>query len=76
MSKRIKDYLVKIDTLLGSCKDGSNNVNWEEEIKQHLVQIQFFMHYYLLENSVQKMYEQYDKMVVLQRKQGENKNCE
>ncbi len=106
MKKRILAYLSYIDNLLEN-----DNVNWDEEIKKHLVQIGFFaherlvhlivtvlfalmtmatilyvnytgsmiglaltvallvllipyiMHYYLLENSVQKMYTQYDCMM-------------
>ncbi len=106
MKKRILAYLKYIDELLES-----DNADWNEEIKKHLVQIGFFaherlvhlivtvlfalmtmatilycnytgsmialaltvallvllipyiMHYYLLENSVQKMYVQYDEMM-------------
>lgn len=106
MKKRVLAYLNYIDELLKT-----DNVNWDEEIKKHLVQIGFFaherlvhlivtvlfalmttvtmiycnytgnmislaltvallvllipyiMHYYLLENSVQRMYEQYDDMM-------------
>ena len=105
MKKRILAYLDYIDNLLLE-----EDREWEEEIKNHLVQIGFFaherlvhlivmvlfaigtiitilylnysgeliifalvvalmvllipyvMHYYLLENSVQKMYVQYDAM--------------
>ncbi len=106
MKKRILAYLEYVDNLLEK-----QDVNWETEIKKHLVQIGFFaherqvhlivmvlfalgtllsvfylnfsgsivflfltlallillvpyiMHYYLLENSVQKMYRQYDAML-------------
>lgn len=106
MKRRITAYLDYIDHLLEQ-----EDVDWEKEIKKHLVQIAFFaherfvhlivmvlfalctilsilylnfsgqmiilaltiaflillipyiMHYYLLENSVQKMYTQYDKMM-------------
>jgi len=106
MKKRILAYLAYIDELLEK-----EDLDWEKEIKKHLVQIGFFaherlvhlivmalfaigtvisilylnysgeliilaltiaflillipyvMHYYLLENSVQKMYEQYDIML-------------
>ncbi len=106
MKKRVLAYLKYIDELLDR-----NDVEWEEEIKKHLVQIGFFaherlvhlivtvlfalmtivtilycnytgsmialaltvallvllvpyiMHYYLLENSVQRMYVQYDEMM-------------
>ncbi|MBE5954528.1 MAG: hypothetical protein E7257_10335 [Lachnospiraceae bacterium] len=106
MKKRVLAYLKYIDELLET-----DNANWDEEIKKHLVQIGFFaherlvhlivtvlfalmtmasilycnytgsmialtltvallvllipyiMHYYLLENSVQKMYVQYDAMM-------------
>lgn len=106
MKKRILAYLDYIDELLKS-----DDANWDEEMKKHLVQIGFFaherlvhlivtvlfalmttatmlycnftgsmialaltiallvllipyvMHYYLLENSVQKMYAQYDEMM-------------
>lgn len=106
MKKRVLAYLRYIDEMLEK-----DDVDWEEEIKRHLVQIGFFaherlihlivtvlfalmtmatilycnytgaivavlltvallvllipyiMHYYLLENSVQKMYVQYDKMM-------------
>lgn len=107
MAGRIKQYLAYIDKLL---ETEDTSVNWEEEMKKHLVQIAFFAHerlihlivtitfaiitvitflytfsnfsismvllifmlmilmipyikhYFLLENSVQDMYEQYDKM--------------
>ena len=97
MAKRIKEYLVYVDKLLAR-----DDVDFDEEMRRHLVQIEFFMHerlihllvtilfailtvgccvtfvvtekiqillipyirhYYLLENSVQKMYDQYDKMM-------------
>ena len=106
MADRIKQYMVYINQLLESEED----INWEEEMQKHLVQIAFFAHerfihlivtvlfaimtvlmflyifsnfsvplfmllvlllvllipyikhYFLLENSVQDMYEQYDKM--------------
>ncbi|MGN0436422.1 MAG: hypothetical protein ACI4D8_07330 [Wujia sp.] len=109
MKRRITQYLDYIDDLLNQ-----ENVDWETEIKKHLVQIAFFAHerlvhlivmalfalatiisilylnmtgepivlaltiallvllipyinhYYLLENSVQKMYSQYDKMMLKQ----------
>ena len=108
MKKRILAYLEKIDQLL---KHPPIAVNYEEEVKKHLVQIGFFMHermvhlivtvlfailsvavalycvadpgipmlllfgallillvpyimhYSLLENGVQKMYEQYDELL-------------
>lgn len=108
MGDRIKQYMVYIDQLLESEED----INWEEEMQKHLVQIAFFAHerlihlivtvlfaimttlvflytysnfsiplgllmfllmglliayikhYFLMENSVQDMYEQYDKMQV------------
>lgn len=108
MKKRILAYLDYIDKLL---EENSDETDWDEEIKKHLVQIGFFaherlihlivtvlfalmtiismvylnytgkmviflltlallvllvpyvMHYYLLENSVQKMYTQYDEML-------------
>lgn len=108
MGDRIKEYVAYIDDLLAS-DDAS--VDWEEEIKKHLVQIKFFAHerfihlivtvlfaimtvlvflyllghfelsilallaaimvllipyikhYFLMENSVQYMFEQYDKMM-------------
>lgn len=115
MKRRILAYLDYIDKLLEKAEseqtDDTNKIDWEQEIKKHLVQIAFFaherlvhlivmvlfalctvgcilylnftgeliilaltiallvllipyvMHYYLLENSVQKMYEQYDKML-------------
>ncbi len=107
MADRIRQYMAYIDKLLESGEEG---INWEEEMKKHLVQIAFFAHerlihlivtvtfailtvmvflytidnfsvsmvllifalmclmvpyikhYFLLENSVQDMYEQYDKM--------------
>lgn len=107
MADRIKKYLLYIDQLLDSDRQ---DIDWEEEMKKHLVQIGFFAHerlihlmvtvtfailtvmcflytisnfsmtmlllifalmclmipyikhYYLLENSVQEMYEQYDRM--------------
>jgi hypothetical protein len=108
MKKRILAYLAAIDELL---KHPPIAVNYEDEVKKHLVQIGFFMHerlihlivtvlfavltvgvalffvaspgipilllfgmllvllvpyimhYYLLENGVQKMYEQYDELL-------------
>ena len=116
MKKRILDYRTKIDNMLESDYEDSQNTtcghtDWEKVIEEHLVQISFFQHerlvhlivtalvavlfiicfgiamiaevyrmfipaimlfillipyishYYLLENEVQKMYEQYDKMV-------------
>lgn len=108
MKKRILAYLEMIDKLL---EHPPIAVNYEDEVKKHLVQIGFFMHerlihlivtvlfaimtvgvalycvadpgiplfllfgallvllvpyimhYYLLENSVQKMYEQYDELL-------------
>lgn len=105
------------DRLLAGSEEG---IDWEEEIRKHLVQIGFFMHerlihlivtmvfamltvlcilyaisnptagmlllilafmvllipyimhYYLLENGVQKMYRQYDEM--LERKEKAEKN--
>ncbi len=105
MKKRILAYLEYVDDLLKK-----DDLDWDEEIKKHLVQISFFaherlvhlivtvlfalmtvgcilylnftgnivilflvialfvllipyiMHYYLLENSVQRMYDQYDAM--------------
>lgn len=107
MADRIRQYLAYVEKLLEAEED---NVDWEEEMKKHLVQIAFFAHerlihlivtvtfailtvmaflytfsnfsismlllilmlmvlmvpyikhYFLLENSVQDMYEQYDKM--------------
>ncbi len=106
MKKRILAYLKYIDDLIET-----DNCNWEQETRKHLVQIAFFaherqvhlivmalfaiaeiicilyvhftgsltilalafailvllvpyiMHYYLLENSVQRMYSQYDTMM-------------
>lgn len=106
MKKRVLAYLKYIDELIKT-----DDADWDEEIKKHLVQIGFFaherlvhlivtvlfalmttvtmlycnytssmialaltvallillipyiMHYYLLENSVQKMYVQYDEML-------------
>ncbi len=107
MADRIKQYMAYVDNLLES---EDENIDWDEEMKKHLVQIAFFAHerfihlivtvvfaimsilvflyafsnfspaigllifmllvllvpyikhYFLLENSVQDMYEQYDKM--------------
>lgn len=39
MADRIRQYLTYINQLLES-EDG--NINWEEEMKKHLVQIAFF----------------------------------
>lgn len=114
MKKRILAYLEKIDQLL---KHPPIAVNYEDEVKKHLVQIGFFMHerlihlivtvlfailtvgvalycvadpgiplfllfgallillvpyimhYYLLENGVQKMYEQYDELLLRSEEQ-------
>ena len=107
MADRIRQYMAYIDKLL---ETEDTSIDWEEEMKKHLVQIAFFAHerfihlivtvtfailamlaflytysnfsipmlllvlmllvllvpyikhYFLLENSVQDMYEQYDKM--------------
>ncbi len=107
MADRIRKYLAYVDKLL---EEERQDINWEEEMKKHLIQIAFFAHerfihlivtvtfailtvmvflytignfsvvmvllifalmclmipyirhYYLLENSVQQMYEQYDRM--------------
>ncbi len=107
MADRIRQYTAYIDQLLAT---EDETINWEEEMKKHLVQTAFFAHerlihlivtvlfalltvsvflytlsnfsgimlllllalmillipyirhYYLLENSVQYMYEQYDRM--------------
>ena len=109
MADRIRQYMKYVDNLLES---EDESIDWEEEMKKHLVQIAFFAHerfihlivtvlfalmsilvflyafsnfsipialliimllvllipyikhYFLLENSVQDMYEQYDKMQV------------
>lgn len=114
MADRIKQYMVYIDKLL----ETEEELDWEEEMKKHLVQIAFFAHerfihlivtvlfailtflvflytfdhfsipmilliiilvgllasyirhYFLLENSVQDMYEQYDKMQAKAGKQS------
>ncbi len=118
MKKRILAYLAMIDQLL---EHPPIAVNYEDEVKKHLVQIGFFMHerlihlivtvlfaimtvgvalfcvadpgiplfllfgallillvpyimhYYLLENGVQKMYEQYDEL--LRRSEGQKKEA-
>ena len=107
MADRIRQYMAHINKLL---ETEDTSIDWEEEMKKHLVQIAFFAHerfihlivtvtfailamlaflytysnfsipmlllvlmllvllvpyikhYFLLENSVQDMYEQYDKM--------------
>lgn len=107
MADRVKQYMAYIDNLLES---EDESIDWEEEMKKHLVEIAFFAHerfihlivtvtfailtvmtflftisnfslelvlliialmvllipyikhYFLLENSVQDMYEQYEKM--------------
>lgn len=41
MAERIKKYLVYIDELLGS---DDKDIDWEREMKKHLVQIGFFAH--------------------------------
>ena len=41
MAERIKKYLVYIDELLGS---DDKDIDWEKEMKKHLVQIGFFAH--------------------------------
>ena len=108
MKERILKYMDGIDKMLADPPEG---IDYEEEIKKHLIQIGFFMHerlihlivtvlfaimtiatiffavaspniglliltvafmtllipyiihYYLLENGVQKMYTQYDEML-------------
>ena len=112
MADRIRQYMTYINQLLES---EDESIDWEEEMKKHLVQIAFFAHerfihlivtvlfalmttmvflytfsnfsipllllmillmgllipyikhYFLLENSVQDMYEQYD---IMQKKAG------
>ena len=107
MADRIRQYMAYVNQLLES----EEELDWEEEMQKHLVQIAFFAHerfihlvvtvlfalmttmvflytfsnfsipllllmvlllgllvpyvkhYFLLENSVQDMYEQYDKML-------------
>lgn len=107
MADRIRQYMAYIDQMLESEDD---DINWEEEMKKHLVEIAFFAHerfihlivtvtfailtvmvflytisnfsismvllilafmclmipyikhYFLMENCVQDMYEQYEKM--------------
>jgi len=114
MKKRVLAYLKSVDELL---RHPPIAVNYTEEVKKHLVQIQFFMHerlihlivtvlfavltvgvalffvakpeipilllfgallvllvpyimhYYLLENSVQKMYGQYDELLLRSEQQ-------
>lgn len=114
MADRIRQYMAYIDKLL----ETEEELDWEEEMKKHLVQIAFFAHerfihlivtllftlltmavflytfehfsipmilliiilvgllasyirhYFLLENSVQDMYEQYDKMQAKAGKQS------
>ena len=109
MGNRIKAYKAYIDSLLDN---DSADTDWEEAARQHLIQLEFFMHerlihlivtitfalleiiclamvvtsfslpvgilfllilvllipyvshYYLLENSVQYMYGQYDRMML------------
>ena len=39
MAKRIKEYLVYVDKLLAR-----DDVDFDEEMRRHLVQIEFFMH--------------------------------
>ena len=107
MEKRILNYRKYIDELLQK-----DNLDWDEVIREHLIQVSFFLlvwlihlivtvtfaileviviglcvtafslglgllalailvllipyirHYYILENEVQKMYVQYDRMVL------------
>ncbi len=107
MADRVRQYMAYVEKLLAS---DEQEIDWEEEMEKHLVQIRFFAHerlihlivtvtfaimtmmvflyamdhfswqvlaliaalmvllipyirhYFLLENSVQDMYEQYDKM--------------
>ena len=111
MEKRILNYRKYIDELLQK-----DNLDWDEVIREHLIQVSFFQHerlihlivtvtfaileviviglcvtaflpglgllalallvllipyirhYYILENEVQKMYAQYDRMLEIQRK--------
>jgi hypothetical protein len=114
MKNRINAYKAYVDGLL---KDAPEGTDWDEVIRQHLIQLNFFMHerfihlivtitfalmecivmtavvnafslplaalfililvllvpyvghYYLLENSVQYMYRQYDALL---QKKGQN----
>lgn len=114
MKNRINTYKAYIDALL---EKNAPDTDWDEVIRQHLIQLEFFMHerlihlivtitfalmecivmtmvvmafsipvsalfililvllipyvghYYLLENSVQYMYKQYDALL---RKKGQN----
>lgn len=107
VTKMIKSYIAQIESLLQQ----STDVNWEKEMRLHLIKISFFQHerlvhlivmaffvistllvfiymlinpillmilltilffsltiayikhYYFLENSVQEMYRQYDRMM-------------
>ncbi|MCR5623831.1 MAG: hypothetical protein K6G11_01150 [Lachnospiraceae bacterium] len=108
MKERILNYYNRIERLL---KENSPDTDWEDVLKEHLVQVQFFQHerfihlvvtvlfaictfitllgftvtsqiwyvllligllvllipyishYYLLENTTQKMYDQYDEIL-------------
>lgn len=108
MKKRILAYLDRVDTIL---KENKKDTDWDDVLREHLIQVSFFqherlvhllvfilvalltvicmvtlmfqfnitlllllllflillvpycLHYYLLENSVQKMYTQYDKIL-------------
>lgn len=113
MEKRILNYRKYIDELLQK-----DNLDWDEVIREHLIQVSFFQHerlihlivtvtfaileviviglcvtafspglgllafallvllipyirhYYILENEVQKMYAQYDRMVLKRTSKG------
>lgn len=41
MTKRVKEYIKQIDVLI---RTEDKNINYEEEVKKHLVQISFFQH--------------------------------
>ena len=111
MAERLRNYIKYMDELLEK-----ENINYEEKIKEHLIQISFFQHerlihlivtaifaimtlivllyalintslmiiiltglflillvpyirhYYILENGVQYMYKQYDKLIEMREK--------
>ena len=84
MKKRILSYRIKIDSILLNT-DEIPLENWNDILQEHLVQIGFFqhellipyiMHYYTLENEVQKMYDQYDRILEYIRRGKRSKSGE
>ena len=62
MKKRILDYIAAIDRTL---EHPDEDTDWDEEIKNHLVQIKFFMHERLVHELVMILFAIGTVMVIL-----------